>query len=63
LVVRQGGAEWIVEDGDCLVKADAVLLQVGGGLGWVELEVESREWHREVVRAILTRAEAVAMSA
>ena len=57
MVVRQGGAEGIVEDGDCLVEANAVLLPVASGLGWIELEVETSEWHREIVCDILTRAE------
>ena len=40
-----------------------MLAEVGGGLGWIELEVETSEWHREVVCDILMRAEAVAQSA
>ena len=36
-----GGPEWIGEDGDRFVEGDAVLLEIGGGFGRVELEA----WH------------------
>jgi hypothetical protein len=41
LVVGKGGAEGVVEDGGSFIEGDAVLFEVGGGFGWVELEA----WH------------------
>ena len=55
LVVRQGGTEGIVEDGDGLIEADAVLLEVASGFGWIELEAEAGICHALVVRDILAR--------
>jgi len=39
--VGKGLGEWVVEHSDGFTKGDAVLFEVGGGFGWVELEV----WH------------------
>jgi predicted alpha/beta-fold hydrolase len=61
--VGEGLREGIVEDGHDFTEVDSMLAEVGGGLGWIELEVETSEWHREVVCDILTRVEAAAQSA
>lgn len=48
------------EDTSGLFKGDAMLLEVGGGFGWVELEAQRVEVHAQVVGAILARAGGVA---
>lgn len=40
--VGEGLGERVVEHGDGFTKGDAVLFEVGGGFGWIELEA----WHR-----------------
>ena len=52
--VGEGLREGIVEDGHGFTEVDSMLAEVGGGLGWIELEVETSEWHREVVCDILS---------
>lgn len=55
-LVVNGGPEWIGEDGDGFIEGDAVLFEVGGGFGRVELEAQRGEVHALVVGAILARA-------
>ncbi len=40
-LVVNGGSEWIGEDSNGFVEGDAVLFEVGGSFGWIELEA----WH------------------
>jgi hypothetical protein len=44
--VGEGLREGIVEDGHGFAEGDSMLAEVGGGLGGIELEVETSEWHR-----------------
>ena len=57
LVVRQGGAERVVEDRYGFIEGDAMLLEIAGGFGRIKLEVEAGECHTWVVCDILARRE------
>jgi hypothetical protein len=56
LVVRQGGAERIVEDSYGFIEGDAMLLEIADGFDRIELEVEAGECHTLAVSDILARA-------
>ena len=62
LVVRQGGAERVVEDRYGFIEGDAMLLEIAGGFGRIKLEVEAGECHTWVVCDSLARAGAVAQA-